>query len=184
MRWRNFLIAVVFLGLFFGLFAFGDPFLHSRFPWMSLGLIFCLLAALSSALFLLVAPAFAWTLARSDAPKVDEVPESPPTPIGWLRSAGLIAAFIVFGVCWYVMAYIETNALSQPDHAIGIYSVRENLKGVVRYLTPGQALLDRAAFWMSLLGIGVIAIPALGTRLIWRFRANRGTRRQHDLRDR
>jgi hypothetical protein len=45
-------------------------------------------------------------------------------------------------------------------------------------------LLDRAAFWMSLLGIGVIAIPALGTRLIWRFRANRGTRRQHDLRDR
>ena len=84
MRWRFLLSAVVFFGLFFGPFVFGNPFLHTRFPWMSAGMIFCLLAALSSALFWFVAPAFAWMLARSDAPKIDEVPV--PAHVDWLAA--------------------------------------------------------------------------------------------------
>ncbi len=54
---------------------------------------------------------------------------------------------IAAATSWSALAYIETNALSQPDRATGAFTVAVPLKGVVRYMTPMQHTIDQIANW-------------------------------------
>ena len=74
-----------------------------------------------------------------------------------LKGVFFVAIFVGM-ISWFPSAYIETNALSQPDHAIGQYTVPTDLKGVVRYMTPAQALIDKVAGWMFFGSL----VPVLG----------------------
>jgi hypothetical protein len=61
-----------------------------------------------------------------------------------LRCAA-IAVWAVAIACWFPLAHIEGQTLSQPDHPTAIYSRPMHLKGVTRYVTPDQERWDSLA---------------------------------------
>jgi biotin transporter BioY len=68
------------------------------------------------------------------------------------------------GVAWLVgiislciLAEVEDTALKQPSRPTAEFSQPMNVKGVVRYVTPGQARADEIAHW-TLFGGALIFI--------------------------
>jgi hypothetical protein len=120
-------------------FISGDV-LRAELPQISIGLLFCLQTALAMAAFAVIA---ALVSPKQRLPMAELSGGNPSRFLGTITPfAAAIAA-----TSWLALAYIETNGLSQPDHAVGIYTVPVHLKSVVRYLTPTQALIDRVAQW-------------------------------------
>jgi hypothetical protein len=68
-----------------------------------------------------------------------------PLPVRILRWIGMGGWAIGF-ISWFLLAGVETAALHQPTEPTGEYSVPLNVKCVVRYVTPDQALYDKLAF--------------------------------------
>jgi hypothetical protein len=65
-------------------------------------------------------------------------------PTKLLKLLGLIA-FVVAAASWVAIFDIETIALWNSDHSSGEFTERIHLKGVVRYVTPGQKRWDDIA---------------------------------------
>lgn len=165
-RWQ---VIVTFVAVLIDMF-WGGTVLRNWFPWMSPGLVFCLQTASAFAIFILINSIASFVTDRSGGTAGEE-------PRGQLLGAvsGLIflACWCVFIASWFVLAYVETNALSQPDHLSGVYTVARHLKSVVRYLTPEQAMLDDIAHW-SLIGSWVTGATVIIVRILIRRRRRSG----------
>ncbi len=63
------------------------------------------------------------------------------------RILSIVAVAVwAFGMAsWFPLASIENGALSHPDHAVGQLTAPLQVKGVVRYVTPRDALIDQIA---------------------------------------
>jgi hypothetical protein len=153
--WRFLIFAILNLIVFCSSW----PLVSAEFPQFSAGLQFCLAAALSMILFGI----FGRILMVSGRVERD-IPEEHGTRnrLAALAKGFLFISFLASMISWFPGAYIETNALSQPDHAVGQYTVPAHLKGVVRYMTPAQAITDEVAHWIFLGGIvSVLGLVAL-----------------------
>jgi hypothetical protein len=155
--WRFYIFAVLNLIVFLTSW----PLLSAKFPQFSAGLQFCLAVALSMIFFIVSAP-IVLGFQRAEQDVSEQKPERKWTAIA---KVFLFLSFFAGMISWYPVAYIETNALSQPDHAIGQYTVPAHLKGVVRYMTPAQAMIDKVAGWMFFGSL----VPVLGFVAINRF---------------
>jgi hypothetical protein len=157
--WRFYVFAILNLIVFWSSW----PLVSAEFPQFSAGLQFCLAATLPMIFMIISAPI--WQGFRRAG---KNVPEQKPQR-KWTATA-LVALFCTFWfanvLSWYANAYIETNALSQPDHAAGQYTVPSHLKGVVRYMTPAQAIIDNVAHWIFFGSI----VPFLGFVVVDRLR--------------
>lgn len=134
-RWRW--TGIVFIPMFL----FGFPLLSGLFTtYVSPGLAFVLTAAIAMGLV------FAWNalFGRREEPALRNGGEIKVHPA--LKALGLLWVLAGAG-SWGTLAYIETNALSQPNHAQGAFTVAMHLKGVVRYMTPEQHTIDQIAKW-------------------------------------
>jgi len=68
--------------------------------------------------------------------------------VGWF---GALASMLVGG-------YIDTDALQQPDFAIGIYQHPHKVKGVVRFLTDQQYEIGSILAWTSIGSWGLVLV--------------------------
>ena len=59
--------------------------------------------------------------------------------------AVFVAAWAVCMISWVPLAFIEGEALHQPEKPTALYSRPMSIKGVRRYVTPGQARWDGLA---------------------------------------
>jgi len=156
-RWRSIAFGVVF----FAIFALGFPFLDEMLKaYVSSGLAFVLTAAAAMVIFTVLAPLFG-------AQKRSTARDHNAGNSHRGMAALMILVAIAGAASWSALAYVETNALSQPDHATGVFTVAVHLKGVVRYMTPEQHSIDQIARWTF---FGCVFVP-LGTVLVakaWR----------------
>ena len=73
-----------------------------------------------------------------------------------------VVAWIVGLGSWFPLERIEDGALSHPDHPADQYSQPLHIKGVVRYVTPTEKLIDGIAY-KTLIGSWAIgALAAAG----------------------
>ncbi len=97
-----------------------------------------------------------------------------PEPLGHFRGRTALKAvvFVFWAIgmaSWFPMAEIESSALSQPDRPTAQFIQPLHLKGVVRYVTPRQALIDEwshrmfVASWL-IGGVAAITYFALEKR--------------------
>jgi hypothetical protein len=70
---------------------------------------------------------------------------------------------------WFPIAAIEDRALMHPDHRTDEFSRSLNIRGVVRYVTPTEEVIDGLAtktFFIASIACGFAAIGmAVGKRL-------------------
>jgi hypothetical protein len=62
---------------------------------------------------------------------------------------------------WFPIATIEDRALMHPDHRTDEFSQALNIKGVVRYVTPTEEVIDglaTKAFFIGSIACGFAAI--------------------------
>jgi hypothetical protein len=151
--WRFYVFAVLNMIVFWSSW----PLVSAAFPQFSAGLQFCLVGILPMIFLFVSAPIFLpFGRAEPGATKEDCTREVPA-----IVKRVVIVAILLSMISWFPSAYIETNALSQPDHAVGQYTVPTNLKGVVRYMTPTQAMIDEVAhwiFWGGAVPVGIFVI--------------------------
>jgi Na+/melibiose symporter-like transporter len=161
-RWRTIAFGVAI----FVTFAFGFPFLSRMFEaHFSRGLAFVLTAAAMMFIFFIFASLFG--LQRELAPLNDKNYSNSPA-LRILLSLDAIAAAASWGAC----AYIETKALSQPDHATGVFTVAVYLKSVVRYMTPEQHIIDQIATWTFFGCVFVLLVAGLAVKVRQRLRGD------------
>jgi len=70
------------------------------------------------------------------------------------------AWFASFG-SWFPIATVEDRALMHPDHRTNEFSRPLNIKGVVRYVTPTEEVVDglaTKAFFIASIACGFAAI--------------------------
>jgi hypothetical protein len=70
------------------------------------------------------------------------------------------AWFVSFG-SWFPIATVEDRALMRPDHRTDEFSRPLNIKGVVRYVTPTEEVVDDVstkAFFIGSVACGFAAI--------------------------
>ena len=159
-RWRSIVFGVMFLAMF----ALGFPFLDKIFAaHVSPGLAFVLTAAAAMVIFTVLGSWF-WPQKGSTSPSDSGSKERP----GLTALLSLVA--IAAALSWSALAYIETNALSQPDHAMGVFTVAVHLKGVVRYMTPEQHTIDEIANWTFFGCVFIPFVTVLATKLRQRLR--------------
>ena len=158
-RWRN----IVFVAMSLAIFAFGFPHLDELFEaYVSPGLGFVLSAA--AMMLILVAFGLLFGPQQGSIPADDSKGKAHPV----LQALVFLVA-IAAAAGWSAGAYIETNALSQPNHATSAFTVAVHLKGVVRYMTPEQYRIDQIATWTF---FGCVLV-LLGTVLVARARRRR-----------
>lgn len=154
-RWRNIALGVMSLAII----AFGFPLVDEMFEaHVSQGLAFVLTAATAMFVFVALGSFFG----PQQTPRSSDDDKGKAYPI--LRAL-LFLVVIAAAASWSAMAYIETNALTQPDHATGAFTVAVHLKSVVRYMTPEQYRIDQIANWIFFGGGFVM----FGTALVGRF---------------
>lgn len=153
-RWRSVVFGVMFLAIF----ALGFPFLDKIFAaHVSPGLAFVLTAAAATVIFVVLGSLF-WPQ-KGSAPPDDDRSDAHP---GMTALVFLVA--IAAAASWSALAYIETNALSQPDHPTGVFTVAVHLKGVVRYMTPEQHSIDQIASWTFFASVFVPLVTVFATK--------------------
>jgi Na+/melibiose symporter-like transporter len=146
--WRVVLAPVASMFAFF----LSENVLRTMIPQITQGLLFCLQMAVAMVVFAAVA-AVAFPARKADT---DRQRDQFAGGFFWPIAA---VAWPLGIASWFALAYIETNALSQPDHSVGAYVVPVHLKSVVRYMTPTQVLIDRIASWIFFgCTAGVVAI--------------------------
>jgi uncharacterized membrane protein len=160
-RWQS----IVFGFMFLAIFALGFSILDEMFKgYVSPGLAFVLTAAATMMIFVILG--FLFGPRKASMPTDDNKDKTHP-----VLAVVLFPVAIVGAASWSALAYIETNALSQPDHAIGAFTVAVRLKGVMRYMTPEQHTIDQIASWTF---FGCVLVPLGG------FLVDRAWRRLRD----
>jgi hypothetical protein len=90
-----------------------------------------------------------------------------------------LGAWLVTFGSWFPIATIEDRALMHPDHRTDEFSQTLNIKGVVRYVTPTEELVDglaTKAFFMGSIACGFAAIGmAVAKRLDARSKSKTAT---------
>lgn len=78
-----------------------------------------------------------------------------------------VTACVTFIAAWFVSQRIETQALWQPHHSTAPYTRPIEVKGVIRYATPGQEVWD---LWARrvILGAWFIGFVAFGI-INWKY---------------
>ena len=66
----------------------------------------------------------------------------------WIGTISVVAFLLIGGAAWSVMASIENRGGFYPDHASGPYTTPLQIKGVMRYVTPADAVRDHVANWV------------------------------------
>jgi hypothetical protein len=72
-----------------------------------------------------------------------------------------LGAWLVSFGSWFPIATVEDRALMHPDHPTDEFSRPLNIKGVVRYVTPAEEVVDglaTKAFFIGSIACGFAAI--------------------------
>jgi hypothetical protein len=84
-----------------------------------------------------------------------------------------VIAWIVGIGSWFPLERVEDGALSRPDHPTDQYSRPLHIKGVVRYVTPTEELVDGIAYKAFMISWLVGALAAAGIMVAKRIDARR-----------
>jgi hypothetical protein len=88
-----------------------------------------------------------------------------------LFQISFLGAWLVSFGSWFPIATVEDGALMHPEHRTEEYSRPLNVKGVVRYVTPTEAFIDRVATMAFFVGSLVCGFAAVGMEVAKRLDA-------------
>jgi hypothetical protein len=73
-----------------------------------------------------------------------------------------LGAWLVSFGSWFPIATVEDRALMHPDHRTDEFSRALNIKGVVRYVTPTEEVIDALAIKAFFIGSIACGFAAIG----------------------